>query len=95
MGGMEELLFHVKGMTASLVDDVDFPNTQLVCVGTYRYGTTLGAAKTVPSYAVCMPITREQFAEALSGGFKLMNYRKVTTKTPEGTNTKIVGTPVP
>jgi hypothetical protein len=72
-GGQSEQLFHVKGMATGLVDGATFPDTRLVCVGTYRYGATSGAAKTVQSYIVYPPppITRDQFADALKQGFKV------------------------
>jgi len=73
VAGLSELLFHVKGMGAGLVDKAPFPETWLVCVGTYHYGAASGAAKTVQSYIVYPPppITREQFAAALKQGFKV------------------------
>ena len=68
-------MFHVKGLdTKGLVDGADFGGKKLIYCGTYRYVTTNGATKTIRSYMVYTPLTREQFADALAKGFKLTDH---------------------
>lgn len=70
-----ELIYHVRGIdTKTLVDGVRFKAGRLMFVGTYRYKDTLGAKRTVASFVSLEglePITREQFANAMAGGFVL------------------------
>lgn len=74
---VSRLLFHVKRVkTQGLVEGAAFEE-RLVCVGTYRYTAPGGAARTVPSYVVHAPLTKEQFADALAGGFKLVAHRRI------------------
>lgn len=75
--GRGDFIFHVCGYDHPLIDGQDFPyNGNLICVGTYKYTTALGAQKTVQSFKVWepKPLTKEQFAEALRSGFELVNY---------------------
>lgn len=89
---LPELIFHVKGVdTKGLVDGAEF-TAQLVCIGTYRSGD----GSTIPSYAVYTPLTKEQFADALAKGFRLVSYRFVKQpKVGGGTETRIIATPAP
>ena len=70
-----DFFFHVTGYDGpSLSDDQIFPYTgKLVCAGTYKYTGILFAQNTVQSFKVWKPepLTREQFAEAISSGFEL------------------------
>jgi hypothetical protein len=94
------LIFQVKGVpTKGLVDGASY-DARLVCVGTYKYGS-----RTVPSYAIHTPLTKEQFADALAKGFMLADYRTVKYqaqvdvdsegKPKMGTRVKVVATPIP
>ncbi len=66
---------HVYGVdTKKLVDDAEFKAT-LVSIGTHSYETVTGARATVPSYTLYGPLTREQFAEALGRGTRLVSYQ--------------------
>ena len=48
---------------------------KLIYVGPYQYKTVGGNSSTIQSYATYSPLTREQFSDALSKGFELMDYR--------------------
>ncbi len=98
-----ELFFHVKGVdTKDLTDGAEF-SAKLLSIGTYHYTAVDGAIKTIPSYTIHAPLTKEEFADALANGFRLVKYRKVTTKArPAKTGrsqrratTKIIATPIP
>jgi hypothetical protein len=70
----------------SLSDDQIFPYTgKLVCVGTYKYTGGLGTQNTIQSFKVWQPdpLTKEQFAEAISSGFELVDYVERGGKTIE------------
>jgi len=56
----------------------------IVKIGTYRYETVAGSVKTIPSYYVhgSLPrVSKEQFADALAKGFKLVDRPTVDVKT--------------
>jgi len=75
---------HVKGVdTKGLVDGAHV-RAKLICVGTYRYTAVIGGIKTIQSYTVYTSLTKEQFAEALASGFKLVRYKEVGHVTREG-----------
>ncbi len=80
-----DFVFHVTGYDGPLLsDDQIFPYTgKLICVGTYKYTAAFDAQKTVQSFKVWQPkpLTREQFAEAISSGFELVNYVEQGGKT--------------
>lgn len=79
------LLFHVKGVdTKGLVDGTEF-KARLVYTGTYSY-----SGRTIASYTIYGPLSKEQFADALAKGFKLVRYKKVSHKEPDK---KLPGTP--
>jgi hypothetical protein len=86
-GSVSNFIFHVTGYDGpSLSDDQIFPYTgKLVCVGTYKYTTVLEAQKAVQSFKVWQPepLTREQFAKAISSGFELVYYDESGGKTIE------------
>jgi hypothetical protein len=79
------------------------PEEWLVYCGTYSYVDTRGAKRTVPSYAVYRPATREEFVEALTSGVVLMDYvtERKTIRPPKGSKekpqsvTEVVARPVP
>lgn len=78
-----DILFHLTGYEGQLVDNQLFSfNGYLICVGTFEYTTALGAKKMVQSFEAYRPeaLTREQFAEAISSGFELIDYKKVGEK---------------
>jgi len=77
-----EILFHLTAYEGQLVDEQYFSfEGPLICMGTFEYTNTVGAKKTIQSFAVCKsfyePLTREQFAEAIKSGFELVYYKKV------------------
>ncbi len=75
--GMNELLFHVRtASTKGLVGGADF-KAGLVRNGTYSYRSTQGARKTIESYVVYKPLSKQQFADALAKGFVLTKLRLV------------------
>jgi hypothetical protein len=86
-GGVSNFYFHVTGYDGpSLSDDQIFPYTgKLVCVGTYKYAGGLGTQNTIQSFKIWQPepLTREQFAEAISSGFELVEYVEREGKTIE------------
>jgi hypothetical protein len=55
----------------------------LVYVGTHQYADADGVKHNVQSFAVYQPITRDQFAQALASGLKLVRYKIVMKKTGE------------
>jgi hypothetical protein len=80
---VQELLFHVRGVqTKGMVDGIPY-EANLVCVGTYKFDGT-----TVPSFVPRSSLSKEQFADALSKGFKLTNYKEVQ----DGKSKKIIAT---
>jgi hypothetical protein len=84
--GSSDFIFHLCGYDQPLIDGqtLNIKDTEnLICVGTYKYTTALGAQKTVQSFKVWQPepLTREQFAEALRSGFELVNYVERQGKT--------------
>lgn len=79
-----KLLFHVQGIDPEKqIDGTPFEEVLLVYVGTYQFVNTMGAKRTVQSFVVYQPVTREQFAKALADGFQLVRYRTVTKKVSE------------
>jgi hypothetical protein len=81
-----EILFHLTGYEGQLIDEQPFSfEGPLICIGTFEYTNTLGAQKTIQSFAVCKSfyesLTKQQFAEALSRGFQLVYYKKIGTRT--------------
>jgi hypothetical protein len=80
------VLYHLCGYDRPLIDGqrLNIKN-KLICVGTYKYTTVLKAQKTVQSFKIWQPkpLTRAQFAEAISSGFELVNYVERGGKTIE------------
>jgi hypothetical protein len=71
----DDVLFHVRGIDpAKQIDGTGWANVRLVYVGTYQYISVMGARRTIQSYLVYRPITREEFVSALAGGFELVRY---------------------
>ena len=66
-------MFHLKGIqTKGLVDGMGLkPDMIVIAAGTYRYTAVSGAVLTVPSYMVPVPLTKQEFADALAKGIKL------------------------
>lgn len=95
-GGIRDTtwLIRVGGIdTSRLVDGKAFNATDMgtpipldvVCVGTYRYGTAASGSNQVPSYVPWRALTKEEFAAALDAGFVLIEYsqsRNGITATP-------------
>ncbi|MCX5654814.1 MAG: hypothetical protein NTY65_09230 [Planctomycetota bacterium] len=80
-----QIVFHVRGIeTQGFTDGIQLtrfffatygpPEQWLVYCGTYAYIDTKGAKRTVPSYAVYRPATREEFVQALASGLTLTDY---------------------
>ena len=70
-------IYHLCKYDRPLIDGQSLDMIKnLICVGTYKYTTALGGQKTVQSFKECKPepLTREQFAEAISSGVELVNY---------------------
>jgi hypothetical protein len=84
----DQFTLHISDYNHPLIDGQSFyPGnpTYLICVGTYKYTTVLKAQKTVQSFKVWQPepLTREQFAEAISSGFELVDHIERGGKTIE------------
>jgi len=85
----DDAWLQVKGIeTAGLVDGAPWHGT-VAAVGTYRYVDGLGRQHSVlacvPLPEKRPPITREQFAAALSGGFELVRWtRRLRPKSEPG-----------
>jgi len=78
------ILFRVGSIdTTRYIDGTRFYAVLLVYTGTYRYISVAGAARTIQSFVIYQPISREQFITALSNGFELVRYKRVTKKVPE------------
>jgi hypothetical protein len=84
-------VFHVKGWdTKNTADGSKFGtqgkrgwvSRELIFVGIYKYAAASRAAKTVHSYIIYKPLTREQFADALRQAFRLVSYRLTVTREP-------------
>jgi regulator of replication initiation timing len=71
-----ELLFHVKGAADNAVEGEPFSSSKLIFIGSYNYQD-----RKIQSFIIYEPLTREQFAEALRGGFELVNYVERQGKT--------------
>jgi len=69
---------HLYGLNQNFVDGASLPGGTLLQTGVYEYVSVSGAHKTVPSCTVYVyePLTREQFADAITSGFKLISYEK-------------------
>lgn len=81
-----DALFHLSGYQGQLTDNQSISlKGYLISTGTYEYTTALGAKKTVQSFVLYQhqQLTREQFADAITSGFKLVDYKKVGEKTVE------------
>jgi hypothetical protein len=77
-------VIHIRGIdTKGLVDGRVLGDKTLLHVGTYQYQDLLGATRTVSSYVLCKPLTKEQFADALAKGFKLTEYKNERGKITE------------
>jgi seryl-tRNA synthetase len=79
-------MLHISDYNYPLIDGQSFypgSPTYLICVGTYKYTAVLNAQKTVQSFKVWQPepLTREQFAEAISSGIELVEFVEKEGKT--------------
>jgi len=74
--------FHIKGYKKPLIDKQPF-NCAIIRNGIFEYTTTTGANKTVESFIVYEPITKEQFADAINSGFILIKQTKNNGKPAE------------
>ncbi len=72
-----DALFHLSGYQGQLTDNQSISlKGYLISTGIYEYTTALGAKKMVQSFVLYQhqQLTREQFAEAISSGFELVDY---------------------
>jgi hypothetical protein len=96
-----DIFYHIKGYKGSLVDGQSF-SCNAISNGTFEYIDTTGAQRTIKSFIVCEPLTKEQFADALNSGFILMKQTKNDNKPAESptgrplpkTNGENVETPI-
>jgi hypothetical protein len=70
---------HLTGLEGPLVDGQSISVGCLISLGTYEYITTRGNKSTIPSFKACnfLPLTREQFAEAINSGIDIGEYEVV------------------
>jgi len=81
-----DALFHLSGYQGQLTDNQSISlKGYLISTGTYEYTTALGAKKTVQSFVLYQhqQLTREQFADAITSGFKLVDYEKIGKRVVE------------
>lgn len=81
-----DALFHLSGYQGQLTDNQSVSlKGYLISTGTYEYTTALGAKKTVQSFVLYQhqQLTREQFADAINSGFKLVYYKKIGKRVVE------------
>ena len=64
-------LFHFRINTEGMFDGSDIPIVDVIYVGTYSYISTIGSRKTIKSYMIHEPLTKDQFKDALTKGFDL------------------------
>jgi len=71
-------VLHIKGLTGSYVDGehIKVPNP-VICTGTYKYISAVGATKTVSSYSVCDFPSKTNFARLINSGVELVEYEKI------------------
>jgi len=79
-----ENILHIRGVEHNFVDDEPWPeDTPLIRTGTFNYTAANGQHKTVWRFTVYKPLTKEQFADAITSGFKLISYKKMGEKIVE------------
>jgi len=93
---LPECRLHLRGIdTAGLVDGQKVTEELIpkgiVRVGRYQYLDVIGSMRTIPSYAVPRELTRDQFADALRKGFKLVAYSRTGKHGDEAVARPIVG----
>ncbi len=74
-----EIHFHLTGYEGLLIDNQSFSfDGYLIALGAFEYIGNRRSKKTVQSFKAFQPkpLTREQFAEVIDSGFKLVNYGK-------------------
>jgi regulator of replication initiation timing len=77
-----ENILHIRGVEHNFVDGEPWPNgTPLIRAGNFDYTASNGRHKTVWSFVVYKPLTKEQIAEAIRSGFELVEYKKVGKET--------------
>jgi hypothetical protein len=76
-----DVIFHVTGVKSNLVDDQAITITPyMISDGTYEYSKG-SLTKTVPSFVIPKALTKQEFAEALVAGAKLVEYKVIGGKT--------------
>lgn len=80
-------VIHVHGIERSFVDGERFPSRMLIYTGTYRYVTITGGRATVRSFTPCKPLTKDQFADAVSKGFVPTEHDESTGRHQKDTRT--------
>ncbi|MHC4498366.1 MAG: hypothetical protein ACYS21_04535 [Planctomycetota bacterium] len=70
---------HIHGLAGTFVDgeNISTGDCVLLPTGTYEYTSTTGAQKTVSSYLVQYPLTKEEFTQMLKSGVELVGHEKV------------------
>ena len=92
-GRTEILFFLSKIRTEEMVDGSKLASARLLYVGTYRYVSTDGVVRTIPSYVPWHPITKEEFAEAIRQGLDLEEQAAEAAK--PGKESRVISRPVP
>lgn len=77
-----DITYHIYGLERNFYDGEAFGRQDLlyICTGSFKYTSARGRHKTVRSFCTYKPLTKKQFAEAISGGFELIVYKKVGEK---------------
>jgi hypothetical protein len=72
------ILIHIEGIDAKLTTDGSSVSTQtFMYLGPYSYKNAEGIKVTIQSWRVCRPVTKDEFAVALSRGLILMDRKRV------------------
>ena len=71
---------HIKTPAGGLVDGQYMLDSYLIYLGTYSYASVGGTTRTIQSYGHLQPITKDEFALAISLGFKLYDHKAVFVK---------------
>jgi hypothetical protein len=73
----ETIFIHLKGLnTKNLTDGSVIGALLFQYLGPHSYVNKDGVKKTVQGYAVCRPVSRQEFAQVLAKGFVLKDYTK-------------------
>jgi len=79
--GSVERIYHISGLERSFVDREYFDQDKwYICTGSFKYTARFGEQKTVRSFSAYKELTKEQFADAIKSGFKLIATKRVRVK---------------